>query len=94
MTHSGARPRPELQLPVRYPGEWHLWEALFELAEGAGEGWTLVGGQMVLLHGLEHGRSPPRVSTDLDVLVNARVLPKATTSFSAVLVEAGSNRRG
>ncbi|WP_226651363.1 hypothetical protein [Streptomyces hydrogenans] len=32
--------------------------------------WTLIGGQMVLLHGLEHDRTPPGVSLDLDVLAN------------------------
>jgi len=49
-----------------------LWTALLDLSDlGHGE-WTLIGGQMVLLHALENGVAAPRVSTDIDVLVNAR----------------------
>ena len=36
---------------------------------------------MVLLHALEHGAAPPRVSTDLDVLVNARVVTGGVRDF-------------
>ena len=36
---------------------WHL---LFDLQEMAPGAWTLIGGLMVALHGLEHGRSDSR----------------------------------
>lgn len=36
---------------------------------------------MVFLHAMEHGVSPPRVSTDLDVLVNARVISGGVREF-------------
>lgn len=50
-----------------------LWNALLDLEEVVSSDWVLVGGQMVLLHAIEHGAAWPRVSMDLDVIVNARV---------------------
>ena len=50
-----------------------LWTALLDVGEAAPQGWVLIGGQMVLLHAIEHGVAWPRVSMDLDVIVNARV---------------------
>ena len=50
-----------------------LWTALLDLGELVSSDWVLVGGQMVLLHAIEHGAMWPRVSMDLDVIVNARV---------------------
>jgi hypothetical protein len=49
-----------------------LWLALIDIAERRPSGWTLVGGQMVLLHAFEHGVWPPRISRDLDLAVDAR----------------------
>jgi hypothetical protein len=50
-----------------------LWNALLDLGALVSSDWVLVGGQMVLLHAIEHGAAWPRVSMDLDVIVNARV---------------------
>ena len=50
-----------------------LWPALLDIADAVPHGWVLVGGQMVLLHAIEHNARWPRVSTDLDVIVNARI---------------------
>ena len=36
---------------------------------------------MVFLHAIEQGVTPPRVSTDLDVLVNARVVNGGVREF-------------
>lgn len=71
--------RPKLQRPPvalpNYPGyNDALWETLLELANAELHEWTLIGGQMVLLHALEHGVEPTRVSHDIDVVVNARVV--------------------
>ncbi len=66
--------RDSLLLPT-LPGHNNaLWETLIELAELRPGEWTLIGGQMVYLHAVEHGATPPRISTDLDVLVNARTI--------------------
>lgn len=66
-----------------------LWFALMDIVDRRAGDWTLVGGQMVLLHALEHGASPPRISTDLDLVVDARVRPPAIPAMAAVLGELG-----
>ncbi len=40
---------------------------------------------MVFLHAMEGGAPPPRVSTDLDVLVNARVVTGGVREFVAAI---------
>lgn len=42
---------------------------------------------MVFLHGLESGVIPPRVSLDLDVLVNARIVSRGVREFARALEE-------
>ena len=64
-----------------------LWPALIDIAEAVPEGWVLVGGQMVLLHAIENDAPWPRVSLDLDVIVNARVV--AIPAFVSRLVALG-----
>ena len=65
-----------------------LWTALLDVGEAAPQGWVLIGGQMVLLHAIEHGVAWPRVSMDLDVLVNARVTA-SVRRFVAVIESIG-----
>lgn len=74
--------RDPLELPLLAGQSSGIWRALIELADLHHPKWTLIGGQMVLLHALEHGVLPARVSTDLDALVNARA--SGTTVASAV----------
>lgn len=66
--------REPVVLPTLAGHDDKLWAALIELSELRPGEWTLVGGQMVFIHAMENSVSPPRVSTDLDVLVNARVV--------------------
>jgi hypothetical protein len=48
-----------------------LWQLLFDIAAAVPIGrWQLVGGQMVLLHGLCAGRQPLRATHDIDVLAD------------------------
>jgi hypothetical protein len=49
-----------------------LWHAIFDLSELLTVPWTLVGGQMVLLHALEHGQVQPEPSQDGDVVADVR----------------------
>jgi hypothetical protein len=49
-----------------------LWTFLLDLGERLTVRWTLIGGQMVLLHALEHGHSPSQVSQDGDVVADIR----------------------
>lgn len=78
-----------IELPPLPGLENALWLALMEIAERRSADWTLVGGQMVLLHAIEHGASPPRVSTDLDLVVDARVRPSAVPAMAGVLDDLG-----
>ena len=73
---------PELGVPG-------MWETLLDIAERVEDGWTLVGGPMTLLHALEHGIDPPRVSRDLDVIVDIRARPARLPAMLAALDELG-----
>ena len=81
------------------------WSALLEIADSLGDHWSLVGGQMVLLHQLERrhavgGSLDLRLSGDIDVIVNLRVgrsqLVRADTALRAAgfeqPVETGGHR--
>lgn len=78
--------------PVRLPTlaghDDELWNTLIRMSEISGH-WTLIGGQMVFLHAMEHGASPPRVSTDLDVLANARIAGRPVAAFAAGITDLG-----
>lgn len=76
-----------IELPPMVARDTALWEALLDIAERMHSDWTLVGGQMVLLHALEGGRTPPRVSEDLDLVVDARIRPPALPTMMTVLAE-------
>ncbi len=73
--------RDPVLLPTLPGHDDQLWATLIELSDLRTGEWTLVGGQMVFLHAIEHGVTPPRVSTDLDVLVNARVVTGGVREF-------------
>ena len=68
-------------LPVLTPTHRELWDALCDLADRHPGDWVLVGGQMVLLHALQAGRAPNRVSQDLDAVIDARVRPPVLIRF-------------
>jgi len=63
-----------ITLPPLGQLDTRLWHALLDMS-GAEDGWTLIGGQMVFLLGLEHGATPPRISADIDVVVDIRAQP-------------------
>lgn len=62
---------PTLAAPVD-----QLWDVLLDLGE-LDIPWSLIGGQMVLLHGLEHGLTPPQISQDGDIIADVRASPGA-----------------
>lgn len=86
--------RAPLQLPPLAGYSEAIWGTLLELADAKLHDWTLIGGQMVLLHALEHGAEPNRLSTDLDVLVNARVVASAVRDFVRTLESLGFSLAG
>jgi hypothetical protein len=67
-----------------------LWEVLLRLADKARTRrvpWMLIGGQMMLLHALEHGRKPFQVSQDGDAIADIRARPEGLTKLVAILEE-------
>ncbi len=78
-----------IELPPLGALDLELWQALLDIADRMPSDWTLVGGQMVLLHALEHGRAPQRLSEDLDVVVDARVRPPALSRMLSALRDLG-----
>lgn len=66
-----------------------LWRFLGDLSDAFPGQWALVGGQMVLLHGLEHGEVPERETTDADVLIDVRAERRAIARMSLWLSEQG-----
>lgn len=65
-----------------------LWHVLLDLREET-DGWTLIGGQMVLLHAIEQRVSPPRVSEDIDLVADVRAQPPRMGRIVTVLDHAG-----
>ncbi len=65
------------------------WKELLRLSTIIPPGWTLIGAQMVALHGFEYTRSVPRYSLDLDILVNVRLLQDGTQKVSQILIDNG-----
>lgn len=67
---------PALPAPVD-----ELWHTLLDLGDRLDVPWALIGGQMVLLHALEHGQVPPQISQDGDVIADVRAVPGALTEM-------------
>lgn len=75
---------PPLPAPVN-----ELWHVLLDLGERLTVPWSVIGGQMVLLHALEHGHEPPEISQDGDVIADIRVDPASITAIVAELEQMG-----
>jgi hypothetical protein len=65
------------------------WRLLFDLAEEEPEHWCLLGGQMMYLLAAEAGRSLPRPTSDMDVVVDLRARKRSTEWLAGWL----TNRR-
>lgn len=78
-----------MPLPVSGDYSEALWAALLELTTKRAHDWSLIGGQMILLHALERDVEPVRVSTDLDVIVNTRVVSGAVGRFVRTIESLG-----
>ena len=79
----------DVVLPTLASAHGALWTLLRDLADRHDRDWVLIGEQMVLLHALQSGRSPNRVSQDLDTIIDARVRPPAVAAFVATLESLG-----
>lgn len=86
--------RGPLELPPLAAPVDLLWHRLLDLSEQLTVSWTLVGGQMVLLHALEHGTVPPQISQDGDVVADVRADRGALTAVTGVLFGLGFRSAG
>lgn len=71
-----------------------LWDVLLDLGARLTVPWALIGGQMVLLHALEHGTVPPQVSQDGDILANIRAAQDGLAKVVAELEALGFTLAG
>ncbi|GAA1541977.1 hypothetical protein [Kribbella lupini] len=70
-------------LPPLPPALDNLWETIVDLGEAlSADTWMLVGGQMVMLHGLIAGRVMTRATNDIDMLA-AVLLPPSKPKLTA-----------
>jgi hypothetical protein len=70
-----------IELPAMASPVDQLWHVLLDLSDPLAVPWTLVGGQMVLLHAIEHGQVPPEPSQDGDVVADIRANHSALTQI-------------
>lgn len=78
-----------IDLPALPPPVDQVWHTLLDLGERLDVPWALIGGQMVLLHAIEHGQVPPQISQDGDVIADLRAVPGALTQVVAGLERMG-----
>jgi hypothetical protein len=78
-----------IELPILPAPVDELWHTLLGLGESLDVPWALIGGQMVLLHALEHGQVPPQISQDGDVIADIRAVPGALTRVVAGIENLG-----
>lgn len=81
-------------LPVLGEPVDELWDVFLDLGERLRADWTIVGGQMVLLHALEHGVVPPTVSQDGDVIADIRSAPRSLRKVTSQLERLGFELAG
>lgn len=81
-------------IPLLVKAHRDAWVAILEVAQRHPEHWTLVGGQMVLLHCWERGHAPSRTTTDGDAVLNVRAMPAMLNVFTRTLIELGFRSAG
>jgi hypothetical protein len=70
------------------------WLGLLQVAADFGDGWCLVGGQMVHLLCVERAFTPVRPTDDSDVVLDVRARPQVLREFTQALVHAGFSPGG
>lgn len=88
------REAPLVRLPPLPPPVDELWHVLLDLGDSLEVPWTLVGGQMVILHALEHGVAPVRPTQDGDVVADVRTDRSALRLVVETLVATGFDLAG
>ena len=70
------------------------WAAVVELSQRLPDSWTLVGGQMVLLHCWERATAPARPTEDADAVVDVRTRPSMLRDMTSALLDMGFRSAG
>jgi len=76
------------------PGHAAAWSALLYVSQRMPRGWTIVGGQMVLLWCLERKSPLARPTNDIDTVLDVRAHPDAHLRFTRLLAEQGFRQHG
>ena len=85
-------PIEPLMLPQLGPHHDDLWTTLCDLGDAHHEDWVIIGGQMVMLHALQAGREPGRISQDLDAVIALACARRPCQRSSRRSQISGSNR--
>lgn len=75
-------------------GQAAAWSALLHVSEQMPSGWTIVGGQMVLLWCLERRSPLARPTKDIDTVLDVRAHPDAHLRFTRLLADQGFKQHG
>mgnify|MGYP006292459515 FL=1 len=78
-----------IELPELTSRQHQSWVGLIELANKLPSGWTLIGGQLVQLHCWENAKSPARITTDIDTVLNVVSNPDILNTFTGILKQIG-----
>jgi hypothetical protein len=81
-------------LPAMPPEQTASWLGLVDLHERLAEGWTLIGGQLVILHCAERGQFPVRPTNDADTVIDVRADPTMLATFIQALIDLGFESAG
>jgi hypothetical protein len=76
------------------PAAEQSWKVLFQLSEARPRDWCLLGGQMMYLLAVEAGRTLPRPTDDVDVVVDVRARQGSTEWLAAWLLSKGLELEG
>jgi len=74
-----------IEIPQLADAQLESWLALTSIAETVPNDWILIGGQMVQLHCWERGFTPPRVTSDVDAVIDVISKPEILEEFTKVL---------
>jgi hypothetical protein len=71
------------------PAQEQGWLVLLDLFPNRRTDWTLIGGQMMYILAAENGVTMPRITTDMDVVINVVESPGAIRALASQLLQQG-----
>jgi hypothetical protein len=83
-----------ITLPEMPAEQTASWLGILDLYDRLGEGWTLIGGQLVHLHCAERGQFPIRPTNDADTVIDVRADERFLRTFTRTLTDLGFHADG